>query len=73
MGMTQSFALGQTVRIAAGTYHGAVRPDFATVIGEGANSNTYKLLYAGWHMTFHADELDSVTEDERIAAARYAI
>lgn len=53
----RKFVMGDTVHIAPGTYHGATRPDTATVIGEGAQSDTFKVVRGGWHMTFHASEL----------------
>ena len=56
-----TFRMGQTVRIAPGTYHGRTRPRYATVTGESAQPNTYKVIYCGWHMTYHADELTDGT------------
>lgn len=52
------FALGQTVRIAPGVYHGAQRPAFATITGEGPREDTYRVIRGEWHMTYHGSELD---------------
>lgn len=52
-----AFVMGDTVRIVPGSYHGATRPETATVIGEGAHPDTFKVVHGGWHMTFHAGEL----------------
>lgn len=57
----KSFAMGDTVQIDPGFYHGALRPTFATIRGEGAQPDTFKVIHGGWHMTFHASELTNVT------------
>jgi hypothetical protein len=61
MAVGAEFGLGRTVRIAPGLYHGAVRPEFGTVTGEGARPGTVRVIYGGWHMTYGADELTDVT------------
>lgn len=53
----REFVMGDTVHIEPGTYHGAARPATATIIGEGAQPGTFKVIRNGWHMTFHASEL----------------
>jgi hypothetical protein len=59
--MAATFRLGQTVRIAPGTYHGKPCPNHGTITGEGARESTWRVISGGWHMTYSDSELTDGT------------